>query len=303
MGDAAAKLWLFGLVLLIAVSVSVWSQTPSGPEPPAKTVVDMTEAELHDVYHKELSHLEFDPNQEGLKHLLEKAGESVSILFRDFSNTSANERVEMQSKRKGSVTRISTKSYNYLILPGSELTRVSFREYRTDKENRAVNQKLEPGFCISSGYAGLCLCLHPTHQPYSKFRYLGRERRKPRAHIIAFAQNPESGDYMAQYFDVNTAVVVNFLVQGLVWLDPDSYQILRMRTSMQVPYTTLKEQITDIIYEKVEFESIQKQFWLPHEVNISWELPEWTFRNQHKYSDYHLFSVESEYKISKPKID
>ena len=95
------------------------------------------------------------------------------------------------------------------------------------------------------------------------------------------------------------------LVQGFVWLDPGSCQISRMKTSMQFPEkkTILKEQITDVLYENVEFENGGRQFWLPREVNVSWELPDWTYRNQHKYSDYHLFSVESDYRISKPEIN
>jgi hypothetical protein len=234
---------------------------------------------------------------------MEKAGERVAALFRDFSNTSAKEEVRMQSLSRGMLRRSAKREYNYLILPKSSEGKVFFTEYRTDKENRAADQKLELGFAISSGYAGLCLYLHPSHQPYSRFRYLGRESRKPRAHVIAFAQKTEPGEYMISYYDADTKVSVNFLVQGFVWLDPDSYDILRMRTFMQVPYTILKEQITDILYEKVEFENTKKQFWLPSEANVSFEIPDWTFRNQHKYSDYHLFSVESDYKIGQPKTD
>ena len=285
------------LAMLITLSGDAVSQDPIRQDTPAeqnKTVIDMTEQELLKVYHKELSHVKFDAGREELSSLLEKAGERVTALFRDFSNTSAKEDVRMQSVLRGMLPRSAKREYNYLILPQSREGKVFFTEYRTDKENRAADQKLELGFAISSGYAGLCIYLHPTHQPYSRFRYLGRESRKPRAHVIAFAQKTESGEYMAHYYDVDTKTSVNFLVQGFVWLDPESYNILRMRTCMQVPYTSLKEQITDILYEKVEFENTQKQFWLPSEVNIRFELTDCTFRNQHKYSDYHLFSVESD---------
>jgi hypothetical protein len=97
-----------------------------------------------------------------------------------------------------------------------------------------------------------------------------------------------------------TAVVLYLISQN----DTDSYQILRMRTSMQSPGKDfLKEQITDIRYERVKFDSTGQQLWLPREVDVSWKLPDWTYRNRHRYSDYQLFGVETDYSISQPKID
>jgi hypothetical protein len=86
--------------------------------------------------------------------------------------------------------------------------------------------------------------------------------------------------------------------------DTDSYQILRMRTSMQSPEKDfLKEQITDIRYQRVKLDRTGQQLWLPREVNVSWELPDWIYRNRHICSDYQLFGVETDYSIGQPKID
>jgi len=38
-------------------------------------------------------------------------------------------------------------------------------------------------------------------------------------------------------------------------------------------------------------------------VNIELKLPERSFRNRHLYSDYQLFTTESEYKIMPRKIE
>jgi hypothetical protein len=192
------------------------------------------------------------------------------------------------------------KNFNYIILPRSEVIGFSFSEYRTDKKNRVVDPKNASGsFVMSSGYAGLCLYLHPMHQANVRFRYLGRETKAPRAYVIAFAQKPESGDYLAQYFNINSSKSIRFLTQGFVWLDPDSYQIIRMRTSMQFPEqkTILREQITDVLYKKVIFDDTRQQFWLPSEVKVRWELPGMIYWNLHKYSDYRSFTVEGDYKI------
>jgi hypothetical protein len=288
-----------------------------------KTVVEMTQAELLRSYHKELSRVEFSENQSELAYLLERVGESVLAFFRDFSNTSAREQVVMKREPSGGQGYLSgrkSSTFNYLILPRSELSGTTFEEYRTDKRNRPVYRADEASsFMLSSGYAVLCLYLHPSHQENSEFRYLGRENRNPRAYVIAFAQKPQKPDYLAEYYEMGAKESIRYLVQGFVWIapgplasapdnsgkdEPDQYQIVRMRTSMLVPQQSiLKEQITDVHYKKTQFEDNGRQFWLPEEVNVAWVLPDWTFRNTHTYFDYHRFGVQSDYRIGKPKID
>jgi VWFA-related protein len=288
----------------------------------SKTVVDMTAAELQQFYHQELSGVTFDPGQDQLKFLLQQAGDRVIAFFRDFSNASSKEWVEMSKAYKDdsgafvpildrarSVSRIvRVEEYQYLILPGSGKNETSWVEDRTDKNNHPV--QAVPDFIMSSGHAGKCIYFHPRHQGNSYFRYLGRDTRKSGAHVIAFAQKPEAEDYLAQYSESGSSLSIRFLVQGFVWLDPDSYQILRMRTSMLLPerQTRLKETVTDIYYGKVQFKNPRREFWLPQEIKVSWEFPQSNglnviYRNQHKYSDFHFFTVESDYKIAHPEVN
>lgn len=101
-----------------------------------KTVIELSELELRQFYHDELNALKFDPSQDQLGHLLKEAGENVVGFFRDFSNVSSRERVEMLKKYKmysGFDNRVYTdctgrltpsagdrraEDYQYLILPG-----------------------------------------------------------------------------------------------------------------------------------------------------------------------------------------
>jgi len=195
--------------------------------------------------------------------------------------------------------------FSYLILPGSRDSGRTWVEDRKDKEGRDIDPKVFSGFITSSGHAGKSTYLHPAHQKNADFRYLGRDESKNGAYVIAFAQKSESEDYLAQYSDANGSPPIRFLVEGFVWLDADNFQILRMRTDLLEPEitTSLKETITDIRYEKVRFERGGREFWLPKVIDVSWEFlnPEGfllVYRNQHTYSDYHLFSVASDYEIS-----
>jgi hypothetical protein len=301
---------LLAIISGMLVLVTGFAQTPTAAAlfpSEIKTVVDMSDAELLKSYHKELSNVEFSParisDDKELDWLLEKVGDNVETFFQDFSNTTSREQVHMQACRPGMSRCIDrTKEFNYLILPHSGISGIPWQEARTDKNHNPVDEQAIKGFCISSGYAFLSMYLHPSHQRGSRFRYLGRENKKPHSHVIAFAQKPEVADYLASYFDVNLMLTTRLLVQGFVWLDPESCQITRMITTLLLcqPDNFLQNQTTDIHYRKVTFEDGGRQFWLPGEVKVSWELPYGKYMNQHRYSDFHLFAVESDYQILSP---
>jgi hypothetical protein len=68
--------------------------------------------------------------------------------------------------------------------------------------------------------------------------------------------------------------------------------------------TSLKETTTDISYERVRLGVASREFWLPREVYVDWGFPGGLkYISRHKYSDYHLFTVQSDYKITQPKAD
>jgi hypothetical protein len=77
-----------------------------------------------------------------------------------------------------------------------------------------------------------------------------------------------------------------------------------MYTEMLLPQgeTSLKATTSDIYYEKVRFDNNSREFWLPLGVYVNWDFPDYRYSNWHKYSDYQLFSVESDYKINQPKV-
>jgi hypothetical protein len=76
-----------------------------------------------------------------------------------------------------------------------------------------------------------------------------------------------------------------------------------MRTSryLSEQKTVLKEEISVALSKKIEFEKTARQFWPPQEVNVRWEFPDCVYRTGHGYSTYHLFSVDSDYKITSLK--
>ncbi len=331
-------------ILLFFIALSLPHQLPANaqganhPEQEEKkSVIEMTPEELRYAYRTECAGIQFDTSQGSPSSILERAGNKVVSFFRDFANTSAIERVRLQrydlisyQKQQRSQPKLMEKrlpgaaterydsnsingilafkerslEFSYLILPNPDNKTRTWREDRTDKKGDAVSAEKITGFTMSSGYACLALYIHPERQQNSHFRYLGCDNNFRSAHVLAFAQKPEARDYLANYTD-ETGSGTRFLVEGFIWLDPDSYQILRVRTDMlasETP-TTLRETVTDIRYAKVRFERSSQEFWLPREINVSWEFKpqngrSLVYRNRHLYSDYHLFTVASDYTIN-----
>jgi VWFA-related protein len=269
-----------------------------------KTVIGMSEKELRRNYRNQIRSLKFDANQESLETLMKRVGDNVLAFLRNLSNTASKEQIKMNMKPKYAIYsgfRDRVEEFQYLILPNSGGPGVSWVEERTDKKNRRVDLlKKFPGFMISSGYAMYCLYLDPRHQKNADFRYLGRETGKQRNHVIAFAQKSESGDYLSYYYNGSLSSTIRFLVQGFIWVNPDTYQISRIYTSMLSMETpsSLKATTADVVYQKITFGDDPREFWLPRDVQVEWEFPDRTYTTRHRYSDYHLFTVETDYKIA-----
>jgi VWFA-related protein len=268
-----------------------------------KTVINMTVEELRDHYPLRPQEIIFSENQEDLNLILKKAGERVQDFFRDFSDTSSKEQVILRRFRPSGLEASDIQSFNYLILFHQSNGQPLLQEYRTDNQNREIDQDGIEGFLITSGYSGLSIIFHPQYHQNSSFRYLGKQTSGSRAHIIVFAQKPETGGYLFNYRDTTSGESTPLPLQGMVWLDPDTYQILRIRTNLlaEGEQSIISKQTTDIQFGEVQFDGIPQKVWLPREVRVDITSSTKNYLNYHRYSDYKLFSTNNEFKIDKLK--
>jgi hypothetical protein len=142
---------------------------------------------------------------------------------------------------------------------------------------------------------------HPDYQADSRFRYLGREEmEKQDTYVVAFAQRPKVARQTASVQYLGESGIV--YLQGVAWIDPMSFRIVRLRTDIQQPESNvglLKESI-QVLYSEVSFAQGNETLWLPREVTVTGQLKEYLFHNQHRYSDYQVFKVQVEQKQDKP---
>jgi VWFA-related protein len=297
------------------LSQLVSKKPPPPPAPPERTpaselaayantrsVVDLTVDELLKTYPKELRDLRFEENNEELDLLLKKVGERVETFFHDFPNTVSKEQIRLErSNLSTGIKNSVTQNFNYSFYPDKD--GYFWEETRMDSKGRPLRNDQISGFSfLTWGFAGMCMLFHPRHQFGSRFRYLGKQISGSHAEVIAFAQKPESGDVLGTYLGETMVTPALIMYQGLVWVDPETYQIVRMRTDLLAPRNDigLSSQTSEIWFSEVRFKSIPQTFWLPREVVVTSVILGQMCRNTHRYSDHQVFTVETQEKIEPP---
>jgi hypothetical protein len=260
----------------------------------SRSVVDFSRAQLIE-FMPELRNLDFAQDQAPLSPILKKVGENVEVFFKNFPNTSSLEEVTLERQEPGKVVDLYHRLKFYYII--TELTsedEVGLEEYRTSlKDERIRPEELQGAYLLTSGHASSPIYFHPRLSAGCRFLYLGREKKKPQAHVIGFAQDPEKTRTWGTVNLLGKEAAI--LKQGVIWVDPDSCQILRMRSDLLAPRPDVDlDQHTSIIeFSEVRFEGLSGGLWLPRVMQLVLKFKGWTFSNRHRYSQYRLFTVQS----------
>src|SRR5688572_14507588 len=277
-----------GFLALILVSISVLAAQQSETPLTTRSLVDLAPSELIAQF-PELKNLDFVQTQDELPRLLERVGDRVQALFRDFPNTSSLERVRLQIlNHRGQAARSVNREYQYLLIahPMAVQSKVTplggkmlltpeeknmkLDEYRTDNKGVEVDiHKLEWFFLMSKGYAAIPLFFHPMYRTEAVFRYLGRERAGSRAFVIGFAQRIDVARLAATFH--SSTGPLPFWIQGIAWVNPASFQIARMRTDLlkSLVEVGLQQNTTEIQLREVQFSRTGRTLWLPREVVVT----------------------------------
>ncbi len=287
-----AALYLALVFLLLPVRSREQSKDPTAS--PLPTVVDLPATDLLQRYPEELKGVDFVEDQSGLAGLLKDTGESVSVFLKTLPNTVSRERIRQERLTSGGrVEDHVQQDVSYLLLLRWADDRLDWEEARTDSRGKNIEiKKMQGTSLVTSGYAMECILLSPHQQRTSRFRYLGRQSSEPCFHVILFAQRP--GLAVPGILHIK-GMEVPFLSQGIVWVDPVSHQVVRIRSDILQPLPDfgLVAHSTQISYTEHHFSSNPGSFWLPDEVVVTIGFGGRTYRNIHRYSDYKLFSVES----------
>jgi hypothetical protein len=262
----------------------------------AQTLIDWTPRQIHDCpfLHK----LRPAGSQDQLPMVLERVGQTVTLLFHDFPQVACDEEVvsEVLSEAyRGTSHMTAPHKFRHIVIPRPVGDLPAFEEYRTDlKGNPLDASSLGDLFSITSGFASIWLYLSPADQHDSRFRHFGIQTiRKRECHVVGFAQDPERARSVGGLRIGGESVVL--LVQGLVWIDSETFQVLRIKTWLLAPRTDigLSYQASTVDFYPVQPSGFEKVLWLPRDVTVGAAYRGVRFRNTHDYSNFKLFRVDS----------
>ncbi|MGO8815637.1 MAG: hypothetical protein ACLQVG_13380 [Terriglobia bacterium] len=276
------------------------SGTATGNESIPKTFVDMTPAELARAV-PELKRLKPAESQDPLPQILQRVGAAVSAFFDNFADTACTEHLTgmVHPRSQRGLIQFDNR-YSYLAVAQAGAAKWTLDEYRTDATGEIVKPNAKGGI-VTFGFVALQVNFHPEFQADSRFRYLGRQLTDgEETYVVAFAQRPQVARLPASVWFADRKGVV--FLQGVAWIDPVGYRVVRLRTDIQAPEPNvgLQRETTEVVYSEVSFEKSGKTMWLPHAVTVNGQLGDYVFHNLHRYSDYRLFNVQVEQKQAKP---
>ena len=233
-------------------------------------------------------------DQKQLPMILERTGHSVDDFIHNIGDLMANEDVTQERlKANGKIKAKERVQDDYLILHhGYEWG--ANAEYRMDKNGKRLGAiGLEKGYLVTAGYALSCISFSTITQSQSDFRYLGDQKMGTRdAFVLAFAQRPDDATFKTVMRGTG-GNDVDLLTQGILWIDKDNFQILRMRSDLLAPNKELRleQATTDVKFGPVQLQNTPTPLWLPNDVHVFIEIANEKYHNLHHYSNYRRYQV------------
>jgi hypothetical protein len=255
---------------------------------PSHVVTELPTKKILD-YYPELKGFVPATSQDELTSLLAKVGANEDLLLNSIPNLSSQEDVIRESlDTRGRVQGSPfTGHYSYLILAHVKGEGIRFNEGRTEANWQHTGPIVFNDFSLTKGFALFALQFHPLHQTAATFRYLGRQVLDNRqCYIVAFVQDPERSQLAGRAMVNGHQYPIAY--QGIAWVEPDNFQIIRMRIDMLKPRPEVGSQMMDIQLSEVRSPVVTKPLWLPHDVVVTRPVSGGTLREKHQFSDYRV---------------
>jgi hypothetical protein len=172
----------------------------------------------------------------------------------------------------------------------------TFEEYRTNLDGNPIDVATLQGFLmITSNFASSFLYLSPVDQHDSHLRYFGIQSvQDRRCYVVGFAQDPNRPRRAGALYNL-PGEGYGVLVQGLAWIDCQTFQVLRVTSWLLAPRDDigLESMASTVDFRAVHLIDSEKVLWLPGDVVVDVVYQGMRIHNTHHYSNFKLFRVES----------
>lgn len=238
-----------------------------------------------------------------LPKILEPLGKNVQTFVETFQETACLEKVEQRVLRSNGKVRSSRVAvYEYLFAVASTKFGISVSEMRREKKRRGSESGTP--FMMTNGFPAAVLVFHPEYSADFDYELLGREKRDGRdALVVGFRQNSSRQNRLFWFRTKDKSWPI--YVRGKAWIDPASFQVLALETEMiePNPQAGLVADTTQIEYKEVFFARRKQHFWVPTRIQVKLAWRGRLFQNEHTFSDFRSFDVDTRQTFHLPGVD
>jgi len=235
-----------------------------------------------------------------LHEVLRQAGRRAAELVDLLQNFDAHEHLRFeQTDRLGMSEMYITENFDYLVDFGEPSGPLRVQETRTPLAG-SDNARLST--IVDKGLPVLALIFYPGMQSDYEMRCQGLAQwNNLPAWVVYFRQ---VDGVKPRTLSMGTAAnVFPVSLKGRAWIASDTGQIMHLETNLVkgVPIIELRANTVSIDYAPVDFASRHIELWLPKSAVAYTDYGKRRTIIEHTFSDFQLFSVQTQQVIGKPK--
>ena len=234
-----------------------------------------------------------------LSTVLEQTGKRATELLANLQNFTAQERIEYRVLGNvGDQLEYGTGSFDYTAVMERHKEGYAVQEGRTPEHGS------QP-FPAAAQYVGLpemALIFLPDLQDDYEMKCEGvTEWKGQAAWVVHFRQRKDRPNHTASFRRRNN--VYPAMLKGRAWIAQDSSEVMHLEIGLmrEIPEINLEQWFLSIDYAPVRFRTRDLQVWLPQAVDAYGDFGVRRTIISHRFSNFLLFSVQTNQIIDKPK--
>lgn len=247
---------------------------------------------------------EVDP-VEPLEQRLNRLGGEVEQFWRTIVSVSCTETMEQRKldpDKKNKVLNSRRAVYDYLVFLrwlGADLAVEESRELREESKRKKVRRPSHRPLLITNGFSLALLIFHPRYQSSFVFEPLPDIEQDGAVYRrIGFEHIRESTSPSALQLQDR---LIPIAWKGVAWVDPESGHIARLEAALREPMEQVGLQRVSVAVEYGPDDSASSSaVWLPRHARVEAATEHQLWRNEHRFSDYRRFEVETDFRIENP---
>ena len=235
-----------------------------------------------------------------LSDVLEQAGARAGELYTNLQSFSAQEQIEYQAAdHMGYLQDARTGTFDYVVLFQQTPGGTNVQESRQPKHG----SRLLTVFTQDIGEPEMALMFLPEIQDDYEMNCEGTaEWNGQRAQVVHFAQRKDRPSHTLSFRD-SKGVVYPARLKGRAWIAADSGEVMHLESSLteEIPKAKVRHWYLSINYAPVQFHTQNVRMLLPQTVYVYCDFEDHRTIVYHTFTDFMLFSVQTDQATKQPK--